>query len=92
MPRRAMPDLPPDRREAMATELRVLQRMEDRAATDKHVYIAMAVEAGMSEREIATILKCSDSSAHRWKVLGEKERERQREQAANAASGDPEAA
>lgn len=78
MPNRATPELPPERRQALEAELLLLQRLEDRAALDKYVYVSRAVEAGLSERAVAMLFQIGASTAHRWKVLGEEERERRR--------------
>lgn len=85
MPRRALPPLTPERRQALEAELRVLGTLEERAALDKYVYIARAIEAGMSERDVAAVYEVSPHTAHRWKVWGEEERERRRRD--NADSG-----
>lgn len=78
MPRRATPDLPPERRRALEAELRVLGALESRAALDKYVYVSRAYDAGMSVRDIASVFDTSSSTATRWKGLGEQERKRRR--------------
>lgn len=78
MPRRATPDLPPERRQALKAELRIFAALERRAALDKLVHVARSYEAGMSLEEIAEDLGVSKNTAHRWKDEGERERERRR--------------
>ena len=78
MPRRATPYLSPERRQAMESELRFLQELEDRAAMDKYVHVSRAFHAGMTVREIAVVFGVSSSTATRWKEAGEYERERRR--------------
>lgn len=78
MASRATSELPPERRQALETELLLLQRLEDRAALDKYVHVSRAVEAGLSERAVAMLFQIGAGTAHRWKVLGEEERERRR--------------
>lgn len=78
MPRRAMPDLPPDRRQAIAEELRFHARLEERAALDKYVRVSFAYDAGMTTREIGVVLDVTSGTASRWKDWGEQERERRR--------------
>lgn len=80
MPRRAMPELPPERRQALVAELRLLAAIEKdvaaRAALDKYVHVSRAYDAGMTTREIAAVYGVSPDTAKRWKDLGERERER----------------
>lgn len=78
MPRRALPPLTPERRHALEAELRLLGRLEERAALDKYVHVSMATDAGMTERDVAVVYGVSRDTAHRWKVWGEEERERRR--------------
>lgn len=78
MPRRAMPDLPPERRAAIAAELRFHQQLEERAALDKYVRVSFAYDAGMTTREIGAVLGVTSDTASRWKGWGEQERARRR--------------
>lgn len=78
MPRRATPDLPPERKQALRAELRMFAALERRAELDKLVHVARSYEAGMSLEEIAADLEVSKNTAHRWKDEGERERERRR--------------
>lgn len=78
MPRRAMPNLPPERRAAIADELRFHQQLEDRAALDKYVRVSFAYDAGMTTRDLGKAMGVSPDTAGRWKDWGEQERERRR--------------
>lgn len=77
MPRRRT-DLTDERRQALVAELRLFGSMEERAAMDKYVHIAMASEAGMSLRDIAEVYAVSQETARTWKAKGEQERARRR--------------
>lgn len=79
MPRRATPDLPPERRQALKAELRIFAALERRAVLDKLVHVARSYEAGLPLDEIAEDLGVSKNTAHRWKDEGERERERRRQ-------------
>lgn len=78
MPRRATPDLPPDRRQVIIAELQVHAQIEARAALDKYVRVSFAYDAGMTTREIAAAMEISPDTAGRWKDWGEQERARRR--------------
>lgn len=78
MPRRATPDLPPERRKALEVELRLLAALEARAALDKYVHVSRSFDAGMTVRDIADVYGVSSSTATRWKEAGEHERKRRR--------------
>lgn len=78
MPRRAKPDPPPERRQALAAELRMHQQLEDRATLDKYVHVSRAVDAGMTVRDIAEVFGIGSATATRWKAAGDRERERRR--------------
>ena len=78
MARRTTPDLPPERRQALAAELRLYGELEERATLDKYVHVSRAYDAGMTVLEIAEIYDVSGNTAHRWKDAGERERERRR--------------
>lgn len=78
MPRRATPDLPDERRQALADELRFHQQLEERAALDKYVRVSFAYDAGMTTREIGAVLDVASDTASRWRRLGEQERKRRR--------------
>lgn len=78
MPRRAMPDLPPERREAIAAELRFHAQLEERAKLDKYVRVSFAFDAGMTVRDIGAVFGISSATATHWKAWGEQERARRR--------------
>jgi hypothetical protein len=78
MPRRAMPDLPPERRAALIDELRFLQQLEDRARLDKYVHTSRAYDAGMTVRDLAAASGITSGQATKWKAWGEQERARRR--------------
>lgn len=82
MPRRAKPELSPERREAMIRDLLMWAERERQAQLDKYNYVYMAVEAGMTTREIAEVYDVTSDTVSRWRRAGERERERRR-------SGDP---
>lgn len=82
MPRRALPPLTPSQRHALEAELRLLGRLEERAALDKYMYVSMAIDRGMTERDVAAVYGVSRDTAHRWKVWGEEERERRKREGA----------
>lgn len=82
MPRRATPELPPERRQALEAELRLLGELETRATMDKYVHVSRAYDAGMTTRAIARVFGVTSDTASRWKDAGERERQRRR-------SGDP---
>jgi hypothetical protein len=73
-----MPNLPPERRQAIADELRFHQQLEDRAALDKYVRVSFAYDAGMTTREIGVVMDVTSGTASRWKDWGEQERARRR--------------
>jgi hypothetical protein len=79
MPRRAMPDLPPERRAALVDELRFHQQLEDRARLDKYVRASWAYDAGMTVRDLAAVPSASVPVRQlKWKAWGEQERARRR--------------
>jgi hypothetical protein len=78
MPRRAMPDLPPERRAALIDELRFHQQLEDRARLDKYVRASWAYDAGMTVRDLAAAFGITSGQATKWKAWGEQERARHR--------------
>lgn len=78
MPRRATPDLPPERKQALRAELRIFAALERRAELDKLVHASRSYDAGLSLEEIAEELEVSKNTAHRWKDEGERERERRK--------------
>lgn len=78
MPPRARPPLPPERRQALEAELRLLAAMEERAALDKYVHVSRCYDAGMSLGDVAAVYGVSRDTAMRWKDAGERERERRR--------------
>jgi hypothetical protein len=73
-----MPDLPPERRQAMVDELRFHQQLEDRARLDKYVRASFAYDAGMTVRDLAAAFGITSGQATKWKAWGEQERERRR--------------
>jgi hypothetical protein len=75
-------NLPPERRQALEAELRLLAELEARATLDKYVHVSRAYDAGMTTRDMAPVFGVKSSTISRWKDAGEKERERRR-------SGDP---
>lgn len=83
MPRRAKPALSPERRQALAAELRMYEQLEERATLDKYVHVSRAYDAGMTVRDIGKVYGVQSSTATRWKDAGERERERRR------TGGDP---
>lgn len=82
MPRRTKPELSPERREAMIRDLLFWAERERQAQMDKFDYVYMAVEAGMTTREIAEVYGVTSDTVSRWRRAGERERDRRR-------SGDP---
>lgn len=80
MPRRAMPDLPPDRRQAIVDELRFHAQLEERAKLDKYVRVSFAYDSGMTVRDLAAVFGVSSATATQWKAWGEQERARRREE------------
>jgi hypothetical protein len=78
MPRRAMPDLPPERRQAIVDELRFHAQLEERARLDKYVRVSFAYDAGMTVRDLAAVFGISSGQATQWKAWGEQERTRRR--------------
>ncbi|MGN6126740.1 MAG: helix-turn-helix domain-containing protein [Humibacter sp.] len=73
-----MPDLPPERRQAIADELRFHAQLEERAKLDKYVRASFAYDAGMTVRDLAAVFGISSAQAAQWKDWGEQERERRR--------------
>lgn len=78
MPRRATPDLPPERRQALEAELRVYGDLEARATLDKYVHVSRSYDAGMTTREIGAVYGVTSDTVSRWKDLGEQERKQRR--------------
>jgi transposase len=78
MPRRAKPELTPERRQALEAELRLYAELEHRATLDKYVHVSRAFDAGMTVREIADVYGIGSGTATRWKEAGERERSHRR--------------
>lgn len=78
MPRRAKPELTPERRQALAAELRMYEQLEQRATLDKYVHVSRCFDAGMTVRDIAEVYGIGSGTATRWKDAGERERDRRR--------------
>lgn len=78
MPPRVKPDLPPERRQALEAELRLYAELERRATLDKYVHVSRAFDAGMTVRDLGTVLGVTSDTATRWKDLGERERDYRR--------------
>lgn len=76
MPRRATPDLPPERRRALEAELWLFGELEARATLDKYVHVSRAYDAGMTTREIGAVYGVTSDTVSRWKDAGEHERKR----------------
>lgn len=71
-------NLPPERRQALEAELRLLAELEARATMDKYVHVSRAYDAGMTTRDLGEIFEVASGTASRWKDAGERERERRR--------------
>lgn len=84
MPRRAMPHLTPERRQALADELKFHQQVEERTIQrvklDKYVRVSFAYDAGMTTRELGAIFGVTSGVISQWKDLGEQERARRRQE------------
>jgi hypothetical protein len=71
-------NLPPERRQALEAELRLLADLESRATMDKYVHVSRAYDAGMTTRDLAQVFDVTSGTASRWKDAGERERQRRK--------------
>ena len=90
MPKRALPKLTSERRQALEAELRVYAALEARATMDKYVHVSRCYDAGMTSEEITAAytaggLAVTRSTITRWRIWGEQERKRRREEGSDPA-------